>query len=46
MLCAPVIVGTALIVTVMAVRGLSHGLTFNVLSNLNAKSCEITDPLA
>ena len=44
MFCAPVIVGTVLTLTVIAVRGLSHGLEFIVESNLKAKSCEITLP--
>jgi hypothetical protein len=38
MFCAPVIVGTALTLTVIAVLELSHGLASIVDSNLNAKS--------
>ena len=42
-LCAPVIVGTALIVTVMAVRGLSHGLEIDVPVSVKNKSNAVFD---
>ena len=45
MLCAPVIVGTAFTLTVIAVRGLSHGLTINVDDKLNPISFAEIVPL-